>query len=157
MAKSRPSSPRQRHRGEQKTLATRPARVQTILIIIINMKKLPLSVSTLLTILFLLGFVFVSVPSAFAKDPTIHERGWIGGEYKTVTAFPPAFSNPPKSALLVTALNTNTPASLAGLEPGDLIIELNHKPATKVSAFRKTVDRAAAGSLLPLKVWHQGE
>src|SRR4051794_8730916 len=69
---------------------------------------------------------------AAAKDQPAHQRGWIGGQFERVTVFPIAFSNAPKAALLITALNTNTPASLAGLTEGDLILEVNHQPATKV-------------------------
>ncbi len=94
---------------------------------------------------------------AAAKDPPNHQRGWIGGEFERVTVFPAAFSNAPKAALLITALNTNTPASLAGLTEGDLILEVNHQPATKVRSVRRTIDSTKAGTALPVKLWHEGQ
>lgn len=99
----------------------------------------------------------LSCSVASAKDSPTHERGWIGGEFKMVTVFPPAFSNAPKAGILITALNTNTPASMAGLEAGDLILELNHRPATKLSSVRSTIDRTKPGTGLPVKVWREGQ
>jgi membrane-associated protease RseP (regulator of RpoE activity) len=94
---------------------------------------------------------------ATSKEAPIHERGWIGGEYKVVTVFPAGFSNAPKAAVLVTSLNTNTPASLARVEAGDLIVELNHQPATKLRSLRRTIDNSQPGTLLPVKIWHEGQ
>jgi hypothetical protein len=94
---------------------------------------------------------------AAAKDSPLHQRGWIGGEFKTVTVFPIAFSNAPKAAILITALNSNTPAALAGLEAGDLILELDHQPAKKVNSVRRMIDQTKAGKALPVKLWHEGQ
>lgn len=74
-----------------------------------------------------------------------------------VTQFPVGFSNAPKAAVLVTTLNTNTPASLAGLTEGDLVLELNHQPATKLKRVWQTIDNSEPGTLLPVKVWHDGQ
>ncbi len=60
-------------------------------------------------------------------------------------------------ALLVTALGTNTPARLASLGEGDLILELNHQPATRLRSFYRTIDRSKPGTLLPVKTWHDGQ
>ena len=78
------------------------------------------------------ALVITGCCSAKPKEAAIHQRGWIGGEYKAVCMFPPGLKHTQKSALLVTALNTNAPASLAGLNEGDLLLELNHKPATRL-------------------------
>src|SRR3954449_13540264 len=84
------------------------------------------------TLLCLMSVLTLGRSLAIAKEQPIHERGWIGGEYRAVNKFPSTFSNAPKAAILITALNTNTPASIAGVEAGDLILELNHQAATKV-------------------------
>ncbi|MGO9204033.1 MAG: PDZ domain-containing protein, partial [Limisphaerales bacterium] len=71
--------------------------------------------------------------------------------------FPPEFKHPPKAALLITALRTNTPAQLAGLSEGDLILELNHQPATRLRSFYRTIDLSQPGTLLPVTAWHDGQ
>ncbi len=94
--------------------------------------------------------------SAKPKPAPVHERGWIGGDYEVVTQFPRTFTNAPKAALLITALNANTPASLAGFHAGDLILEINHRPAKKLRTFYRAIDKTSPGTLLPVKVWHAG-
>src|SRR5438477_12412597 len=74
------------------------------------------------------------------KEEPAHQRGWIGGDYKAVSVFPPGLKRTQKSALLITALNTTTPAAVAGLAAGDLILELDHQPATSLKRFRETID-----------------
>ena len=95
--------------------------------------------------------------STKSKEAASHHRGWIGGEYKAVSMFPAGLQHTQKSALLVTALNTNTPAALAGLNEGDLILELDHQPAVGLRKFHQTIDRAEPGTLLPVKAWRGGE
>src|SRR5438309_579933 len=97
------------------------------------------------TIPLFLSALTLGCSSTMSKEMPVHERGWIGGEYKVVTVFPAGFSNAPKAAILVTALSTNTPASLAGLEEGDLILELNHQPATKLRRLRQEIDHSQPG------------
>ncbi len=98
----------------------------------------------------------------------MHARGWVGGEYKVagkwsffrpepvVPAMPPQL-RPRKNALFVTALSTNTPAALAGVREGDLILELNHTPMMRLKDFRRTIDRSEPGTSLPVKVYRNGE
>lgn len=95
--------------------------------------------------------------SAKPKEEPVHQRGWIGGEYRVVTEFPAAFSNAPKVAILVTRLSTNTPASLGGINEGDLLLELNHAPIKKLTALRRSIDASQPGTLLPIKLWRDGE
>src|SRR2546427_9088066 len=93
-----------------------------------------------MTLLYLgaMALVITGCCSAKPKEAAIHQRGWIGGEYKIVGMFPAGLKHKQHSAVLVTALNTNTPASLAGLNEGDLIVELNHQPAAGIKRFRRT-------------------
>jgi membrane-associated protease RseP (regulator of RpoE activity) len=115
---------------------------------IVSMKK---------TIPLFLSVLALGCSLAMANEKPIHQRGWIGGQYKVVKVFPAGFSNAPKAAILITTLNTNTPASLAGLEAGDLILELNHQPATTLRSLRRTIDNTEPGTLLPVKLWHDGQ
>jgi membrane-associated protease RseP (regulator of RpoE activity) len=102
------------------------------------------------------ALILVGCSSAKPKPAPVHERGWIGGNYEVVTQFPRTFTNAPKAAVLITALNTNTPASLAGLHAGDLILEINHRSAKRLRPFYRTIDRSRPGTLLPVKIWHGG-
>jgi len=98
-----------------------------------------------------------------------HQRGWIGGEYKlavppefwhsrdAIYAFPKSLPCSRKSGILVTALSTNTPARLAGLREGDLILDVNHQPVTDLADFRREIERSASGTWLQVSVWRDGQ
>jgi hypothetical protein len=113
--------------------------------------------------------LFSGCASGPPKAEITHQRGWIGGEYQlarparfwhssgVVNAFPKALRPAQKAGLLVTALSTNTPASLAGLREGDLILQINHQPVTDLSSFRRTIDGTAPGTLLPVQAWRDGQ
>ncbi len=105
--------------------------------------------------------------SSNPKEKPTHQRGWVGGEYKraqtprvfgwdAIQAFPPQVAGQ-SSALLVTALSSNAPARLAGVREGDLILELNHEPVTRLKDFHRIVDNGEPGSTLPVKVYRNGE
>jgi len=98
-----------------------------------------------------------------------HQRGWIGGEYKLATrpqfwhsrdaidAFPESLPCARKNGILVTALGTNTPARLAGLRAGDLILDVNHQPVTDLFDFRRKIEQSDSGTVLPVSVWRDGQ
>ncbi len=110
---------------------------------------------------------------ASQKSKPLAQRGWIGGEYTLAKrgSFMTQFDNGPglarnlpkplaqlrKCAIKITHLSTNTPAALAGLRPDDFIVELNHRPVTSLTAFRRTIDRSRPGTLLPVKAWRDGK
>src|SRR5262245_1458109 len=60
------------------------------------------------------------------------QRGWVGGQYRiaetprwfgtegAIEAFPHSIADKQKTGVLITELNTNTPARQAGLREGDL-------------------------------------
>jgi hypothetical protein len=106
----------------------------------------------LLTVLTLTG-----CSTAKPKEKPVHQRGWVGGEYKKVSTFPEPLRAERKAAILVTALSSNTPARLAGVREGDLILELDHTPMTRLKDFRAAIDRSEPGTPLPLKVYRNGE
>jgi hypothetical protein len=109
--------------------------------------------------------VFVGIALALAlngcstapKEKPVHQRAWIGGEYKKVRTLPEPLRAERKAAILVTALSSNTPARLAGVREGDLVLELNHKPMTKLKDFRAIIDHSEPGTTLPVKVHRNGE
>ena len=80
----------------------------------------------------------------------MHERGWIGGEYRVVKSFPKAWSPHPKAGLLLLALNTNTPVYAAGLRQGDVIINVDHQPFKYLRDFRQAIDTSKPGTALSI-------
>jgi hypothetical protein len=104
-----------------------------------------------------------------ASKPKPRERGWIGGEYKvactprvfappkSVQAFPKDLAKRQRSGLLITALGTNTPAYLAGLRAGDLVLAVEANPVTKPSPFWQRIEAAKPGTSLRLTAHREGE
>lgn len=109
---------------------------------------------------------------ASEKAKPVAQRGWIGGEYVlakpasfvvtlsstpgVVGALPKPVQHIQKAAILVTKLGTNAPAELAGLRKGDLVLELNHQPVTRLQDFRRTIDRSEPGTWLAVKAYRDG-
>ncbi|MGA2656823.1 MAG: PDZ domain-containing protein [Verrucomicrobiota bacterium] len=62
-----------------------------------------------------------------------------------------------EEAVLIEQLGTNAPAYAAGLRKGDLILELNHRPAVKLKEFRRDIDQSRPGTLLPARVYRDGQ
>jgi membrane-associated protease RseP (regulator of RpoE activity) len=110
---------------------------------------------------------------ASEKTKPVSQRGWIGGEYVlakpsgflqsisqspgTVGGLPQTVQKTQKAAVLITELNTNAPAQIAGLRKGDLILELNHQPVTQLAKFRKLIDRSQPGTVLAVKAFRDGK
>src|SRR5437870_2244667 len=105
-----------------------------------------------------------------AAEEKIHQRGWIGGEFKLarktslrlnpfgpregfIAAFPRGLANSNRAGLFITALSTNAPAHQAGLRAGDLVIAFNHQPVSTLKAFWQCLDRAEPGTSLPIEAW----
>jgi len=84
-------------------------------------------------------------------------RGWVGGQYEKVDSMPEELQKTQKAGLLLTQLTGQSPMSVAGLKAGDLILELNHQPVSSLSKFYKTVDATPPGTVLAMKVWHEGQ
>ena len=104
----------------------------------------------------------------------IHQRGWIGGEYKLarkispwtvifgsrdefITTLPHGLESSNRTGILITAASSNAPVRQAGLREGDLILALNRQPVTTLKAFRQVVDHSEPGTSLPIAVWRDGK
>jgi hypothetical protein len=114
-------------------------------------------------------------PSVRAEEKPLLHRGWIGGEYKVERPWSlrEAFFPPPEvlydrsfpktvrglqsAAIKITDLATNTPAALAGLRKGDLILEAGHVRVTRLSDFRRRIDQSKPGTALALTVYRDGQ
>jgi len=58
--------------------------------------------------------------------------------------------------VLVQRVRPDSPAEDAGLQPGDVILEVNRKPASSASAFVDAVHNTPAGKDVLLLVWSKG-
>src|SRR5215467_2655475 len=70
---------------------------------------------------------------------------------------PAELKNEKQTCVLLTDLASNTPAYVAGLRPGDLILAVNHQRPAGLRDFRDSVDRRQPGSILPIQVWHDAK
>jgi hypothetical protein len=127
-----------------------------------------------LTVALLMAALFLA-PCARADEKSVLQRGWIGGEYKVDRpwsprqffsprpevlydrSFPGPVRNSQKAAIKVTTLGTNTPAALAGLREGDLILEVNHQAVTRLGDFRRRIDESKPGAIVALTVYRDGQ
>jgi S1-C subfamily serine protease len=80
-------------------------------------------------------------------------RGWIGVQAQTA-AIPRKwqrhFNVPHEQAALVAGVEAGSPAAAAGLQPGDLLIELDQRPLPGVDALLRVLDETSVGRRLEL-------
>jgi membrane-associated protease RseP (regulator of RpoE activity) len=91
------------------------------------------------------------------KEKPLLSRGWVGGQVALVRDYPKSMIPRPKAAILLTALATNTPAAVAGLHEGDLVLALDHQPVEKLRDFRRKIDSLVPGNSLPVTAWRDGK
>lgn len=120
----------------------------------------------LLTVL-LLGSV--NLPSSGSSPKPVHQRSWLGGEYKVaknptlvppsdaVSAFPESLRKQQRAGILVTALQSNTPAAMGGLQAGDLVLKVNDRPVEKLALFFRLISAGHPGQVVQLSVYRDGE
>lgn len=121
---------------------------------------------------FLLAAMLVAVvglQSSFGAPKPVHQRSWLGGEYKlakrptlfssraSVGVFPRALLEQQRAGILVTALETNTPAAMSGLRAGDLVLKINDRPVERLSTFFKLISAGQPGQSAQLSVYRDGE
>lgn len=110
--------------------------------------------------------VLLSVGCSSSK--AVHERGWIGGEYRlarkpapfrgaAVPAFPGELSDRYRAGMLVTGVSTNSPIAQAGVKTGDLILELNEQALQSERTFWSQVNQCAAGQSLRVRYYREDQ
>jgi serine protease Do len=62
-----------------------------------------------------------------------------------------------KGGAVVSRVGRASPASNAGVVPGDVILEVNRKPVSNVSQVKRALDEAATGSTVFMVVWRAGQ
>ena len=108
-----------------------------------------------------------------AKEEKIHERAWIGGQYKFarrssmwipfapsdahLDAFPASLGHSNRAGIFIKSLSTNTPAYQAGLREGDLILAVGHQPVKSLKTFWHSFDETHPGATLTMEAWRDGQ
>jgi serine protease Do len=86
------------------------------------------------------------------------QRGKIGVEVKNVSADVARQLNlKSTSGVLVTNVQPGSPADEGGLEPGDVIREINHKPVNNATDLQAETRNLKAGSTVLLNIVRQGQ
>jgi len=62
-----------------------------------------------------------------------------------------------RKGALVGDVEPNSPAARAGLEPGDVILELNGKPVTDSRELRLAVSSLAPGTQIKMRILRNGQ
>lgn len=84
-------------------------------------------------------------------------RAYLGIFPQDVTpAIAKAFGEKDPNGVLVSDVSPNSPAEAAGLQRGDIILEVNGKPMTDSNQLRMTISMMQPGSEAKLKVVHGG-
>ena len=86
-------------------------------------------------------------------------RGWIGASGIDLTPAMAKLLGLPQSTrgVYITGVLENGPAHQAGVRPGDLVVEVNGKPATSARAVINLITATPPGTRLPLTLRRSGE
>ncbi len=86
-------------------------------------------------------------------------RGWIGAGGATITpAVARALDLPPDTrGVYVTTVLEDGPADRAGLQPGDLILDLEGEPATSAAGLMRRISATPPGTVLHLTAFRDGK
>lgn len=94
----------------------------------------------------------------------VHERGWIGGQFETVSAgwwsssnAVPAEKLGQKGAVLVTEVYSDTPLEQAGAQTGDVILEWGGETLKRKRDLRRQLDEVSPGTAVPVRILRAGE
>jgi Do/DeqQ family serine protease len=93
-----------------------------------------------------------SVMEGIVRDGRV-TRGWIGVEPNELTPeLAETFGIAPSQGVIITGVLQNGPAALAGLRPGDVILEVAGQPVGNVSALLSAVAGLKPGESAPFTV-----
>lgn len=85
------------------------------------------------------------------------ERPWIGARFQNVDSeLANTFELKRPSGILVTSIFENSPADRAGLEVGDLVVEVNGKPFRDINAFNYRLATIGVGNRVKVTVLREG-
>ncbi|MGD0664884.1 MAG: DegQ family serine endoprotease [Rhabdochlamydiaceae bacterium] len=109
-----------------------------------------------------IGFAIPSNMAQHVMDQLVQKgsvtRGFLGIELQTVDKeIAEGFNLPKTEGVLITSVAKNSPAEKAGLQTGDIILELNGKPVKSRETFRNQTSMMDPGSEAKLKVFRKGK
>ncbi len=84
-------------------------------------------------------------------------RGWIGAGIQEVSPDDATFSSGHTRGVLITEVLRNSPAELAGIKAGDVLIAIDSKPINDWSAMLDTIANLPPGKIVPVKVVRNGK
>ena len=85
-------------------------------------------------------------------------RGWVGMEAFPLTPqIAKRLNLTISNGLLVRAIYNSSPAHLAGIQPGDIVIAINGEPVTDRQTSVNQIADVAPGTPIDLEIWRQGE
>lgn len=85
-------------------------------------------------------------------------RGWLGVKIQSVTEdIAETLDLPESSGALVAAVTPNSPASKAGLEPGDVILKFDGKEINSMRGLPKIVAQAPIGKAVSVELLRKGK
>ena len=85
-------------------------------------------------------------------------RGWIGVEVQDITPeLASSFNLPVAKGVIITGILRGGPADLAGIKPGDVLVDVNGTPVTDSSTMLGLVANLPPGSIANLKIIRNGK
>jgi serine protease Do len=99
----------------------------------------------------------ISVMTQLIKEGKV-TRGWLGVTIQNITPeLAKEFGLKKPGGALITDIFKESPAEIAGLQRGDIILEVNGKKIKDVESLRNTVAQTKVGSTIKLKVIRNGK
>ena len=84
-------------------------------------------------------------------------RGWVGAGVQELTAeLAESFKLGGTKGVLITEVLRNSPAELAGVKAGDILIAIDNKTVDDTSAMLETVSNLPPGKVVPIKLLRNG-
>jgi serine protease Do len=62
----------------------------------------------------------------------------------------------PRNGIFIGDVSPNSPAAAAGIQPGDVITEINQRPIRSTDQVQELIRRSRPGQKITLKVWREG-
>lgn len=109
-----------------------------------------------------IGFAVPSNMAKIIKDSLIKEgkvlRGWIGIMVQDLTAeLAERFNLKEPFGVIITDVTKQSPAYIAGLKRGDIILEFDGKVLSESAVLRNLVAQSKIGTVATLKIWRNGQ
>lgn len=106
-----------------------------------------------------------AIPSTLAK-PVVDDlkkygktrRGWLGVRIQSLDLeLAESMGLPESRGALVASINDNSPASKAGIKPGDVILKFDGKDVTEMRKLPRIVAETPINKTVPVEIWRDGK